>query len=151
MFFLTLVDEVWVLYSKSKYQARNQRMVATADEVVGNIPFVKDGRLYPWSNPDPGTVHLIVSVMPDCEHLVEKNLITMEPPQQGPVFTHLLPRSYRATNNLHHFIMFLEAKVESTVRVGGGWKYLLPPEEEKDGHDIGTVSRIIFSNLKFCC
>ena len=140
---LFLVDEVWVLYTKSRNQPRNQGMEDTVNEVIGNIPFVKDGRLYPWSNLDPGTVHLIVSVMPDSYQLVEKNLITVEPPQQGPVFTHLLPRSYRATNNLHHFIMFLEAKVEAKVRVRGGWKYLQPPEQEMDGHDIGKVSRII--------
>ena len=65
------------------------------NEVVGHIPFVKNGVLYPWSKLEPGQVHLCVAVMPDCQHLLEKDLITAPPPPQGPVFSLYAPRSFR--------------------------------------------------------
>ena len=68
---------------------------ANPNEVVGDIPFLKDGILYPWSKLDPGQVRLSVAVMPDCQHLLEKDLITDPPPQQGPVLTVYAPKSFR--------------------------------------------------------
>ena len=65
------------------------------NHVIGKIPFVKNGVLYPWSDLDPGTVRLAVAVMPDCQHLLQKNLITDSPPQHGPVLTVFSPRSFR--------------------------------------------------------
>ena len=68
---------------------------ANPNEVVGHIPFLRNGVLYPWSELDPGTVHLCVAVMPDCQHLLEKDRITAPPPQQGKVYTVFAPRSFR--------------------------------------------------------
>ena len=65
------------------------------NSVVGHIPFRKNGVLYPWSELDPGQVTLSVAVMPDCQHLLDKDLITADPPQQGPVYTVFSPRSFR--------------------------------------------------------
>jgi hypothetical protein len=68
--------------------------------VVGHIPFLsRDGILYPWSKLNPGQVHLSVAVMPDCQHLLEKDLITAPPPDQGPVLTVFAPRSFRYLRN----------------------------------------------------
>ena len=56
---------------------------------------MKGGILYPWSKLDPGQVRLSVAVMPDCQHLLEKDLITDPPPPQGPVLTVYAPKSFR--------------------------------------------------------
>ena len=66
--------------------------------MLGHIPFLKNGVLYPWSKLDPGSVHLCVAVMPDCQHLLEKDRITDPPPQQGKVYTVFAPRSFRLRN-----------------------------------------------------
>ncbi len=63
--------------------------------MVGHIPFLRNGELYPWSKLDPGRVHLAVAVMPDCQHLLDKDLITDPPPQQGPALTVYAPKSFR--------------------------------------------------------
>ena len=63
--------------------------------MVGHIPFIKGGVLYPWSKLAPGRVQLSVAVMPDCQHLLEKDLITDRPPPQGPVLTVYAPKSFR--------------------------------------------------------
>ena len=65
------------------------------NEVVGHIPFLRSGVLYPWSALDPGSVQLCVAVMPDCQHLLGKDLITALPPEQGTVMTLFAPRSFR--------------------------------------------------------
>ena len=74
------------------------------NEIVGHIPFLRNGDLYPWSKLNPGQVKLSVAVMPDCQHLLEKDLITAPPPQQGPVFTVFAPRSFRYQKSLSHDI-----------------------------------------------
>ena len=63
--------------------------------MVGHIPFVRNRVLYPWSELDSGSVHLCVAVMPDCQHLLEKDRITAPPPDQGKVYTVFAPRSFR--------------------------------------------------------
>ena len=65
--------------------------------MVGHIPFLKNNVLFPWSelNPGAGQVHLRVAVMPDCQHLLIKDLITAPPPPQGPVLTVFAPKSFR--------------------------------------------------------
>ena len=68
---------------------------ANPNEVVGHIPFLRSGVLYPWSELDPSSVNLCVAVMPDCQHLLEKDRITAPPPQQGKVYTVFAPRSFR--------------------------------------------------------
>ena len=65
------------------------------NDVVGHIPFIRNGVLYSWSKLDPGQVELSVAVMPDCQHLLEKDLITDPPPKQGPVLTVFAPQSFR--------------------------------------------------------
>ena len=65
------------------------------NDVVGHIPFIKNGVMYPWSKLDPMSVSLSVAVMPDCQHLLHKDLITSDPPAQGPVLTVFAPRSFR--------------------------------------------------------
>ena len=65
------------------------------NEIVGHIPFMKGSMLYPWSKLDPFQVKLIVAIMPDCQHLLEKDLITAPPPDQGHVFTFFAPKSFR--------------------------------------------------------
>jgi hypothetical protein len=40
-------------------------------------------------------VQLAVAVMPDCQHLLDKDLITDPPPQQGPALTVYAPKSFR--------------------------------------------------------
>ena len=34
---------------------------------------------------------------------------------------------------IHHLVQYMLVRVELDMRV---WKYLLPPEDEKDGHEI---------------
>jgi hypothetical protein len=77
------------------YAEHNTFVQANPNEVVGHIPFLRNGALYPWSELDPGSVHLCVAVMPDCQHLLEKDRITDPPPQQGKVFTVFAPKSFR--------------------------------------------------------
>ena len=133
--------------------------------MVGHIPFLRNGVLYPWSELDPDRVHLCVAVMPDCQHLLEKDRITVPPPQQGNVFTIFAPRSFRCSNcflsafkeiisrsslssslsmnpcrtsiRIHRLLQYIQRRVETDLRV---WRYLLPPGEEQDGHEIqGTL------------
>ena len=68
---------------------------ADPNELVGHIPFLKNGVLYPWSLLDQGQVRLSVAVMPDCQHLLKKDLITAPPPEQGPNMTVFAPKSFR--------------------------------------------------------
>ena len=70
-------------------------MQENPNNVVGHIPFLKNGVLYAWSELNPGQVKLSVAVMPDCQHLLDKDLITAPPPDQGPVLTVFSPRSFR--------------------------------------------------------
>ena len=63
--------------------------------MIGHIPFLRNGVLYPWSKLDPGRVQLAVAVMPDCQHLLDKDLITDPPPGQGPALTVYAPKSFR--------------------------------------------------------
>ena len=86
------IDECWVTVPK-KFSPH--LTAVNPNEVVGHIPFMKDGVLFPWSELDPGQVKLSVAVMPDCQHLLEKDLITAPPPQQGPVLTVYAPKSFR--------------------------------------------------------
>ena len=86
------IDECWVTVPK-KFSPH--LTAVNPNEVVGHIPFLKDGVLFPWSELDPGQVRLSVAVMPDCQHLLEKDLITAPPPQQGPVLTVYAPKSFR--------------------------------------------------------
>ena len=80
------------------YAEYNTFVQANPNAVVGHIPFLRNGVLYPWSELDPGSVHLCVAVMPDCQHLLEKDRITAPPPQQGKVYTVFAPRSFRLRN-----------------------------------------------------
>ena len=123
--------------------------------MVGHIPFLHRGVLYPWSQLDPGSVQLRVAVMPDSQHLLDKDRITASAPRQGKVYTVFSPRSFRCVLDLQHFhirhlrpvttdylrttmsihrlITHLCVGVEGKLRV---WRYLLPPGQEKDGHEI---------------
>ena len=44
--------------------------------------------------------------MPDCQHLLDKDLITAPPPDQGPVLTVFSPRSFRYFVEVFDFILF---------------------------------------------
>ena len=113
---------------------------------MGHIPFLHDGALYPWSLLNPDRVRVSIAVMPDCQHLLEKDRITVAPPDQGLVFTVYSPRAFRCklvaintlvffrtTIRIHKLVQYLEVSVEVNLRV---WRYLLPPLEEEDGHDV---------------
>ena len=85
-------------------------MQENPNDVVGHIPFLKNGVLYPWSELNPGQVNLSVAVMPDCQHLLNKDLITAPAPDQGPVLTVFSPRSFRYLREIYMkvfgFILF---------------------------------------------
>ena len=81
---------------------------------MGYIPFIKGNVLYPWSKLNPYQVKLSVAVMPDCQHLLEKDLITDPPPEQGPVYTVFAPKSFRYLHhNLLSFICFCSTEFEN--------------------------------------
>jgi hypothetical protein len=40
---------------------------------------------------------------------------------------------HRTTMMIHSLIQYIEERVELDLRV---WRYLLPPKEEQDGHEI---------------
>ena len=40
---------------------------------------------------------------------------------------------FRTTMRIHGLVQYIQARVEMDLRV---WKYLLPPGDEKDGHEI---------------
>ena len=102
------IDECWVTVPKkltahlttvscSVYQHKSSifNLQANPNEVVGHIPFVKGHVLYPWSKLNQWSVKLSVAVMPDCQNLLEKDLITAPPPPQGSVLTAFAPKSFR--------------------------------------------------------
>ena len=108
-----------------------QGQSSSANGLVGNIPFIYNGALYPWSKIDPGQVRLLLYVTPESLYLEDRDKVTKAPPTQGPLRTLFLPWNLRSTQSTHQFLAFMEAKLEALVKVYGG--FLLPPHMEVSG------------------
>ena len=102
--------------------------MSSPNDIIGNMPFILNNKLYPWSGLLPARVKLLLFVIPESPFYVEKPLITKPPPQQGPIQTFFLPHNLRASKPLHRFLSYFEEKIETQVKDYGG--FLLPPDKE---------------------
>ena len=101
---------------------------SSPSDLVGHMPFIHNGSLFPWSKLDPGGVRLLLFVSPETQYLVDKNLIKKSPPSQGLVPTFFLCQNLRTTEPQHKFLTFMEEQMEAHVSQYGG--YLIPPSKE---------------------
>ena len=58
---------------------------------------------------------------------------------------------FRTTIRIHNLVKHIEERVEMDLRV---WRYLLPPKDEKDGHEImgsQPVWQLVLRTDHFIC
>ena len=94
---------------------------SSPNDIVGHLPFLYEGKMFPWSMIDPGRMRLLLFVTPESRYLEERNKITISPPPQGPIQTFFLTHNLRTTRRLHSFLAFMEEKLETQLRTYGGF------------------------------
>ena len=114
--------------------------ISCPQDLLGKVPFVLHGKVFPWSELDSGDVHLMVCVNPESQDLAQlqnlhdTDIVALEKskPKQGPVPTIAMWRAYRNTIAINHFLQEVKRECASLHQEFG---YLIPSAEVKGGHE----------------
>jgi len=115
--------------------------ITSPKDLLGKVPFVLDGEVFPWSDLDSHGVSLMACINPECQDLVQlQNLDVADilelkqlKPEQGTVPTIAMYRAYRNSNAISRFLQEVKRKCASAHKEFG---YLIPSTEVRVGHEI---------------
>ena len=114
--------------------------ISCPQELLGKVPFVRNGTVFPWSELDSSGIHLIACVNPESQDLAQLQglndveILTLQQmkPEQGAVPTIAMHRAYRNTNAINNFLQVVKRECASLHQEYG---YMFPTTEVKGGHE----------------